>query len=116
MSTLVDKDWTDLVIGFSSEVDYTPPAGNWIFTTFTVGCDIVVGSNSKSELYWDQTGDGENMQLIAAIYTSGLTYDLELNRNIVYAADGNSRVVIRRGFFSGEGSRQIYSRMQGYVL
>jgi hypothetical protein len=114
MSIFVDKTYQDS-ISAPTTVTYVPVAGNWAFQGFEVGCDTVDASNSKAELYWDQTGDESALQLIAAIYTSGETNNVVLDPGVFYNADGTARFVVKRSFFNGGGARQIYARVQGFT-
>jgi hypothetical protein len=113
MSTFVDQQWTRSVSS-TTTVTYVPDAGNFIFTDFSVGCDSVVGDNSKAELYWDASGTQTDMQLVDAVYTSGNTYDNAQSQTMMYTADGTAQFVVVMTAFNGT-ARQIYVEVQGFT-
>jgi hypothetical protein len=111
MSTYVNQQWAESVTS-TNVVTYAPTAGNFLFTDFSVGCDTITGDNSSAELYWDQSGNQTNMQLIDVIYTSGTTYDNSESQNILYVADGTAQFVVKMQAFNGV-ARQVYVQVQG---
>lgn len=89
--------------------------GNWAFERWSAGTQLVAGSTSKIELYWDASGNGTNMTLVDAIYTSGETYAHELDSSVLYSVDGTARVVVRRTVLGGNTAREVYAQVQGFV-
>lgn len=101
--------------------DFSNPGTlNWAFTKFSAGAQYVISQNSKIELFWDAEGNASNLILIDAIYTTGETYQHDLDPNITYPYTPNvSRVLVRRTCMtagSGIVNREIYAQWQGTVV
>lgn len=114
MSTPITQVYQDSMSG-TVDTAYTIPAGPWVFERWSAGAQFISGSSSKVELFWDQVGDGSDMTLLDAIYTSSETYAHTLDNTITYESDGNSRIVIRRSVLSGATAREIYAQWQGFI-
>jgi hypothetical protein len=88
---------------------------NWAFQRWSAGTQLIAGSSSKVELFWDATGDGNNMTLVDAIYSASETYQHPLDPSVFYTVDGTARVLVRRTVLSGNASREIYAQVQGFI-
>lgn len=114
MSTPISQVYQDTVSS-TTDVNFTPPVGNLIFTSFSGGAQVAILGNTKMELFWDASGNGTNMELISAIYTTGETYNLDQNANLFYNSDGVGRVVIRRKLLGGGLPREVYAQVEGFI-
>lgn len=115
MSTIYNpiyqSDVSDVVVDIM-----TPAAGSFNFFRWSAGAEAAEGS-VKIELFWDQDGTQEGMQLIDAIYTASETYNHELDPNTLYEADGVvAHVVVKRTVFNSSQPREIYASWQGSIL
>jgi hypothetical protein len=93
-----------------------PVPGNWNFLDWQASAEAV--GNSKIELFWDETGDGSNLELVSAVYTKGAVTTAQVfDPNIYYNSTGNSNVIVRRSLLGGVTTpRQIYAQWHGSVI
>lgn len=68
-------------------------------------------TNSCISLYYDSDGTGNNLELLAVGFTSGTSFEYNINREFV--GDGIKRILLRRERLD-EGDRQIFGQFAGY--
>jgi hypothetical protein len=112
------QTYQDVLSTATTDSAFTIPfqSGNWNFFYFAAGAQAVANQSSKVELYFDQAGDGTNMQLIDAIYTDSETYQHNFDPNVLYTVGTNSRIVVRRTLLGGTTAREVFAQWQGSVV